>query len=293
MSIPQNLRACGTLSGGNASFNALRYDKPGESMTIPYNRRDYYKIWVVKFESRINYANRSIHITQPALIFSNPLIPYSFETLDTHQSGYMCIFTEEFIRNNDRLENLQDSPLFRLGADPVFFLNEQQLTLISGLYDKMLEELATDYAYKYDVIRNYLGLLIHEAMKMQPANNFTQQHNATTRIANLFIELLERQFPISSPSSTLQLRRAGDYARQLSVHVNHLNFAVREITGRPTSTHISERIVHEARALLRHTDWSVADIGYCLGFEYPNHFNNFFKKHTGLTPLSHRRQAIL
>lgn len=270
-------------------FNAVRYDSTGAPVNIPYNRRDYYKIWIVKCESKIHYANRSIHITRPALIFSNPLVPYSFESLTTERSGYMCVFTEEFLRMNDRMESLQESPLFRIGADPVFFLDDVQLALISQLYDKMIEELETEYIYKLEVIRNYVNLLIHEAMKMQPALTFVKHNNATARIAGLFLELLERQFPIGSPAHVLQLRRASDYAGSLSVHVNHLNFAVREVTGRSTSAHIAERIVNEARALLKHTDWSVADIGYCLGFEYPNHFNNFFKKNTGMTPLSVRK----
>lgn len=270
-------------------FNALRYDSSGAPFQLSYNRRDYYKIWMVRFESRIHYANRSIHITQPALIFSNPLVPYSFETIAQERSGCMCIFTEEFLRLNDRVDSLQESPFFRIGADPVFFLDNAQLAIVSQLYDKMIEELASEYIYKLDVIRNYLNLLIHEAMKMQPALTFVRHNNATARIAGLFIELLERQFPIGTPGHVLQLRRAGDYANSLSVHVNHLNFAVKEITGRSTSTHITERIVNEAKALLKHTDWSVADIGYSLGFEYPNHFNNFFKKNAGVTPLSLRK----
>jgi len=75
------------------------------------------------------------------------------------------------------------------------------------------------------------------------------------------------------------------------VQVNHLNKAVKQVTGKPTSAHIAARIVDEAKALLLHTDWSVASIAHCLGFEYPTYFQNFFKKHTGSTPLSLRRQA--
>jgi AraC-like DNA-binding protein len=65
---------------------------------------------------------------------------------------------------------------------------------------------------------------------------------------------------------------------------------VKEVTGKPTSVHISERIVAEAKALLQHTDWSVADIAYGLGFEYPTYFNNYFKRSTGVTPGSYRRK---
>ena len=52
--------------------------------------------------------------------------------------------------------------------------------------------------------------------------------------------------------------------------------------------HIAERVAKEAKALLRHTDWNIADIAYSLGFEYPAYFNNFFKKQTTLNPKAFR-----
>ncbi len=266
-----------------------RYTSTENKNILPYSRRDYFKIWIVDGESVLHYANKTVHITQPALIFSNPLVPYSFERLSESMSGYMFIFTEEFFKGDTRQESILQSPLFQVGNNSVFFPDEQQLRNLSVLYEKMLEEIDTDYLYKYDVLKNYGNLIIHEAMKMQPALSAIQHHSAAARIASLFVELLERQFPIDSPDRVLRLKKPSDYAYHLSVHVNHLNHAVREITGKSTSVHIAARIVNEARALLKNTDWSVADIAYSLGFGYPTYFNNFFKQHTGATPLSLRK----
>jgi AraC family transcriptional activator of pobA len=99
---------------------------------------------------------------------------------------------------------------------------------------------------------------------------------------------LDRQFPIESPSQRLSMRSAKDFADQLSVHVNHLNRAIKETTGKTTTGHISERIISEAKALLRHTNWNISEISYCLGFEEPSHFNNFFRKQADLTPTAYR-----
>ena len=254
---------------------------------MPYSRRDYYKIWITH-SGTIDYATESVTINQPALIFSNPLVPYAF-TSESVASGYMCIFTDDFLKVHGRTESMQDAPLFRIGSKAVFLLNDQQLLFAEGLFDKIIAELESDYAHKHDVVRNYVNLLIHEGMKMEPSLASYQRHNAAQRIASLFLELLERQFPIDSPGHALKLKKASDYARSLSVHVNHLNHAVRTVTGKSTSAHISERIVAEAHALLRHTDLAIADIAYALGFDYPNYFNNFFKKSTGRTPLSIRK----
>jgi AraC family transcriptional activator of pobA len=263
----------------------------GHSKMLPYSRRDYYKIWVTMGTGKIHYAARSIELTQPAFIFSNPRVPYSFESTDLTGS-YMCIFTEQFLKSNGRTESLQESPLFKIGSNPVFFPDKEQLKTISALYDKILAELGSIYVYRHEAVRNYISLLIHEGMKMEPALSAIKYHTASERIASLFLELLERQFPIDSPQHALQLKKASDYAEHLSVHVNHLNHAVREITGKSTTVHIAERIITEAKALLKHTDMSIAEVAYCLGFDYPNYFNNFFKKNTGTTPLSLRKVVL-
>ncbi|UOQ64709.1 helix-turn-helix domain-containing protein [Hymenobacter volaticus] len=251
---------------------------------LTYNRRDFYKISLLTGVYQFNYADRGVRIDRPALIFSNPMVPYSCEVVSEAQTGYLCLFTEDFLVINDRTTSLQDSPLFKIGNDPIFFPNEAQYAVLQQLFQQMLAEQNSTYSYKQDLLRNYVNLVIHEALKMQPQAPYYPHHDASSRIATLFAELLERQFPVDSPNYTLKLRTASDFAACLSVHVNHLNRAVRKLTGKTTTVHIAERIISEAKALLQHTDWSVSEIAYSLGFEYPTYFNNFFKKHTGLAP---------
>jgi len=123
---------------------------------------------------------------------------------------------------------------------------------------------------------------------MRPAEHFIQFNSASLRVTTQFLELLERQFPVENLNAPLKLKAAQDYANRLFIHVNYLNRAVKEMTGKSTTTLIAERITAEATALLQHTDWSVADIAYALGFQYPNYFSNFIKKTTGNTPTFYR-----
>lgn len=250
----------------------------------PYNRRDFYKISLLYGTSRLYYAERGIELDQPALVFSNPLIPSSWEPVSEDQGGYFCLFNEDFLKDKNRDLVLQESPLYKIGADPVYFLNQEQASDLDRIFRSMLKEFNSQYQHKYDLLKNYVNLILHEAMKMTPAGDYFKHHNANERIASLFLELLDRQFPIDSPEQFLKLKSPGQYAAYLSLHVNHLNRAVKEVTGKTTSTHIAERIIKEAKALIRHTDWNISEIAYSLGYESPNYFNNFFKKQTGLTP---------
>lgn len=263
--------------------------KRGES---GYVKRDFYKISLVIGTGTVNYAEKWIAIDRPALIFSNPLVPYSWEALSLEQQGWFCLFTEAFIQSRENKETLDDSPLFKAGGDHIFFLSPAQVEDISSIFRKMIVELESDYAHKYDLLRNYLHLLIHEGIKMQPAVGYNRHANAASRMTALFLELLERQFPIENPGNALRLRSANDYAHYLSVHTNHLNRSVKQVTTKTTTHHISSRIIREAEALLQHTDWDIAQIAYGLGFEEPAYFTNFFKKHTRQSPGVFRQRVV-
>ena len=258
--------------------------------SVPYSRRDYYKVTLVLGEGRLDYADKSIYIDRPALMFSNPMIPYNWQGTTERQEGWFCIFNDSFVKQHDEL--LTGLPMFRLEHDKVYFPDEAVVREIADLFRKMMIENENNYQYKQDVLRNYLHLIVHCALKMQPATNYERPQNAASRITSLFLELQERQFPIDSMQNKLKLRSAKDYARQLSVHTNHLNRAVKELTGKTTTEHIAARMVIEANELLIHTDWTVADIAYCLGFEYPAYFNNFYKKMTGSTPKEFRMRIV-
>jgi AraC family transcriptional regulator, transcriptional activator of pobA len=266
----------------------------GKCTLSSYNRRDFYKISLItKGTSELLYADRGIKIDKPVLVFTNPLVPYSWEATDGAQieegSGFFCVFTEEFLHSGNRMESLQDSSLFKAGGDSVFFLNDEQIEYIYGIFSRMRQEFDSEYVYKYELMRSQVNLIIHEAIKMQPAIAYAVPQNAASRITKLFLSLLDKQFPVDSPRFALKLKKASDYASRLAVHVNHLNAAVQEITRKSTTTHINEKILSEAKSLLTHTDWSVAEIAFSLGFEYASYFNNFFKKHSGSTPLSLRK----
>lgn len=279
-----------TLKQDSGHMNVFRLeDHVGASSTpVPYSRRDFYKISLIRGDNLYHYADKSIQVSGPTLLFFNPLVPYTWECLSGETSGYFCIFKEAFFTNAIP-GGLHELPMFSPGGKPAYALTETQEEAVSLLFEKMLAEVGTNSAYKYDLLRSYVSELIYTTLKLQPSETLHQHPDARARTTAAFIELLERQFPIESPTQRFRLRSAGDFARHLSVHVNYLNRCVRATTGKTTTTQIAERVTSEARALLKHTDWNIAEISYCLGFDEPAHFTYFFKKQTGLSPSAFRR----
>jgi AraC family transcriptional activator of pobA len=254
---------------------------------VQYSRRDYYKISLMRGRHVYHYADKSIEIDGSTLIFFNPNVPYTFQPMSDDTTGVFCIFKEAFF--TERLRGgFRDLPMFVPGNKPAYLLTKEQDQFVTGIYNKMLEEIGSDYIYKYDLIRNYLMEMIHYAIKIRPTETLYQHTDANARITSVFTELLERQFPIESPNQRFTLRSARDFAEQLAVHVNHLNRAIRLTTGKTTTEHIFERLTSEAKALLKHTNWNISEISYSLGFEEPAHFNHFFKKQTSMSPTMFR-----
>ena len=280
------------MSNGIGHFNVFDISKTLKEVkrkqVMPYNRRAYYKISLIRGKNRVEYADRVIDVAENALLFATPKVPYHWIPQDENQSGSFCVFTDEFMVKNKSGVVVDELSVFKPGAYPVFEITDEEAEEIGFLFRKMEKEIISDYEFKYDLIRNYVLELIHYGQKLQPATALHSSPNASARIITLFIELLERQFPIEFPSQKLELRSAKEYADRLTVHVNHLNKVLKENTGKTTTEILSSRLVLEAKILLKQTDWNISEIAYSLGFEEVAHFSNFFKKQTSFAPLTFR-----
>jgi AraC-like DNA-binding protein len=257
---------------------------------MPYNRRAYFKISLISGKNRAEYADKVIDIERNGLLYATPRIPYHWLPIDKNQSGSFCIFTREFLARTNSGLILDDLPIFKPGGYPIFQLSDQDALDIAGVFAKIFRELDSNYAYKYDLLRTYVMELIHYGQKLQPVSVKNPVQDAASRVTSIFVELLERQFPIESPDQRLSMRAAKDYAGRLSIHVNHLNKVLKEHTGKTTTEIIASRVQQEAKILLRQTSWSVSQISYSLGFEEVAHFSNFFRRHASLSPLAFRNQ---
>jgi AraC family transcriptional activator of pobA len=280
--MPENIR------NEIGHFNIFRLEPfvGDKAQPVPYKRRDYFKIMLVIGNSKVHFADKVVEVQKQALSFSNPQIPYKWEHLDTVRDGAFCVFNQHFFH---QYGNLNQYAVFQPNGTHIFEITDEQLSTAQNIFERMFEELNSEYTHKYDVLRTLVFELIHFALKMQPsAKTDKQPVNASQRISTLFLELLERQFPIDDNHHAVSLRAASEYANQLNVHVNHLNRAVKETTEKTTSQIIAERILQEAKILLKHSAWSVSEIAYALGFTEVTHFNNFFKKHILLSPLKFR-----
>lgn len=130
-----------------------------------YNRKGFYSICLYTGKHLIHYGERSYETNGAILFFANPDIAYSCEMVTSTGAFYVSIFNEDFFEVDECSDCLKQSSLFTLSGTPFLTLNTQQKKFAIEIFEKMIEEQMSCYTYKEELIRNYINLLIHEALK--------------------------------------------------------------------------------------------------------------------------------
>lgn len=266
----------------------LRHPPPPAVPPLKLDRPTYYKISLIAGSGRVVGAPQELTIQAYSLWFITPQLALHWQPDAPVRTGYICVFTAEFLRAAPAPGTWEQLPLLQPGGQPVLELGPDDYAALSALFAKMKRTIASDFAYKYDLLRACLLEVLYYGQQLQPASLPPPGKSAAGRLAARFADLLERQFPLASPQQQLRLRTARDFAQALAVHPNHLNRVLQRTWGATTTALIAERVAQEARLLLRQTDWSLAELADSLGFASVAHFGTFFKRRTGQAPGAFR-----
>jgi len=189
-------------------------------------------------------------------------------------------FTKEFLalQENAALARL---PIIesRQGGHELL-LSDQDLIFVEDLIAKINTENRNPGEWQQRMLAAYLTVLLTYLSKL-----YVEQYSALNTSAE---KMLLKAYQAKINESFRELKEVGDYALQLNISPGHLSDVVKIQSGKPAIKHIHERLVLEARRLLFHTDNSLKEIAFDLGFSDASYFNRFFKRETDLTPAAYR-----
>lgn len=272
-------------------FSVFRRDNQNSRSSLNALRKDFFKISFIFGKGELEFLDQVVPIDSPVLLFSSFERPYTWKSLSSPQEGFFCVFRKDFMIGGSENEK-EDLAIFTDSPTPVFPVHQKDFGFLNDLFERMFIESRSDYPNKSSMIKNYIRIIIHQALKGNACKHIPKEVSANTRLANQFNIILENQFPLKTPHDKLEFTSANDFADLLSVHRNHLNRALKEVTGRTTSELISARLILEAKLLLGRSEWDIQEISYSLGFADSAYFHNFFKKHTGETPKNYRLKKL-
>jgi AraC family transcriptional regulator, transcriptional activator of pobA len=77
-------------------------------------------------------------------------------------------------------------------------------------------------------------------------------------------------------------------AAGLNLSANYFGDLVKKETGKTAQEYIQSKVIDIAKEKIFDHSKSVSQVGYELGFKYPQHFTRFFKQQVGITPNEYR-----
>ncbi|MCM1078759.1 MAG: AraC family transcriptional regulator [Bacteroidales bacterium] len=108
---------------------------------------------------------------------------------------------------------------------------------------------------------------------------------ASHRLFLLFRKMLEQEYD--------RMHTVKDYAGRLNVSSKTLTNSVTECSRKSPLAFINDRVILEAKRLLRFTNLMVKEIAYRMGYDDPSYFVKFFKRQTGYLPSDFREKVLV
>ena len=197
------------------------------------------------------------------------------------------LFTDTFFcKTEANTKYLRSSILF----NDLFSIGKIQIPKSVLLYNELFQQMVAELSNvkdnaQADILRNYLHNLLLYSERERRKQGFSEvKKDANLDYVMLFKELLEELF------YTQKLVSA--YASQMNVTQKRLNQATSKVLGKRPKQMIDARVMLEAKRFLAHTNESVKEIGFELGFDEPTNFIKYFRKHQKATPIEFRESFI-
>jgi AraC-like DNA-binding protein len=163
---------------------------------------------------------------------------------------------------------------------------------LEGLYLQIHKEYRARSPYRMRIIANlFVVLLLKIKEYFWLDYNPIYEGNRSSHIVKNFKRLLEKHYRDLSEGKAERAFRVQEYADAQNLHPNYLSNVIKSKTGKPIGTWIAEKTIAEAKSLLHHSPVAIKEIAWRLGFAETAHFSNYFKKHTGQSPVTFRKNG--
>jgi AraC family transcriptional activator of pobA len=266
------------------NFLCLRLKEFDRDMYKPPFRRGFYFVGLLTNakETRISYDNTSVADLDSLIVFQSPGLIYSFYR-SSHTSGYLIYFKSPCF-SYFRPSLNQEFPFFNSHHTDFFKIDSNRYRELAPRFEEVFVEYekSSDPVHKVASLK-LLTLLYHLKEYMAP-------HEWQDILASPQ-QVLFKKFSTLVNTHYIEKKTVEEYADMLSVTANYLSQSVKSISGKNALAHISDRVLTEAKSLIRYTDFDIAEIAYRLNFSDPTNFGKFFKKQSGITPLEFRKKG--
>jgi AraC-like DNA-binding protein len=243
---------------------------------VPH-RHDYYTIiWVREGTGKHLIDFKQYTVSPDTIYFITPEQVHHL-TMNTPHSGFVLLFTTDFIEQNDLGTDWIDQSGFFFRCDEVAPLavshypyRSRMLLLIRAIQEECNRRDALSDQAAASLLRLFL-LECKRAAELAPPEN-APKPAGRNQLVKQFKDLLEKKYR--------EWHKVAEYAKELHISPNYLNEVVSLETGQSAKEMILNRVILEAKRFATHAENSAKEVAFVLGFDDPAHFSKIFKQYT-------------
>ncbi|WNB17613.1 helix-turn-helix domain-containing protein [Marivirga arenosa] len=237
------------------------------------------------------YGKNSYDYEEGTLVFTSPGQVTRFEgempAQESAAEGWTLAFHPDLIRKSTLSDKIDSYSFFNYDVNEALHLSEEELATIEGLLEKIVKEYSQNLdKHSQNLIITNIELLLDYCTRFYDRQFYTRT-NLNTDIVSKF-ERLIKAFYQTEMVHEIGIPNVQYFANELNFSANYLSDLLKKETGKSAQEHIHLFLIERAKNTLLNSKQSISEIGYALGFEYPQHFSNLFKAKTGMSPSEFR-----
>lgn len=253
---------------------------------------DLYAVFLKDGACGIDYGRTSYDFEQGVLSFMGP--GHVFEANASHTPstyGFALVFHPDLLRNFALGKTIRDYHFFDYAMHEALHLSQKEEDILTGIVGNINDELHSNTdRHSQEVIVQNLQLFFNYVQRYYD-RQFITRVNSHSSVVTKVKELIEAYF--ESGDQLVHGMPSPEYlADQVHYSKNYLSDLLKRETGRSTKSHVDHHVVDLAKTALLHSERTVSEIAYDLGFNYPHYFSRMFKKYTGASPLDFRANGL-
>jgi len=215
------------------------------------------------------------------------LVPNNIVQTLEHSSDFkieFLFFTFDFI-SSIRLTTQLGYIAKAVEEQPCLYPDDRDFDELLTIHRLIISQYGKHIAYREEIIKNLLYTMVYQILQLYVVNTIGDAKNAINRKQDIYMKFMTLLFEYYKTERNVQF-----YADKLYLTPKYFSRVIIEVSGKKPLEWIAEAVIMTAKALLKSSDLTAAQIANELHFSNPSFFSAYFKKRVKMSPLQYREQ---
>ncbi|MCK8520095.1 AraC family transcriptional regulator [Aquimarina sp. D1M17] len=252
---------------------------------------DLYSIILKDGDCGMQYGRNKYDFEEGVLRFIGPNQIVSSTTHTPSSYGFMLVFHPDLLRNFNLGNMINSYGFFNYSVHEALHLSKKEEDTLTEIAHNIKTELDSNIDnHTQEVIVTNLELLLNYSKRFYNRQFITRTNSSPdviTKVETLIKEYYQKNLQVEYGTPTPEY-----FAKKVNFSTNYLSDLLKKDTGKSTKDLVDDHIVDLAKTQLLNSEFTINEIAYNLGFNYPHYFSRMFKKKVGESPREFRSKTF-